>query len=170
MRNVADALDLSGRTVRLAQTFYETTESGDPDQRALASLYLATQEHSYGIGLMEFADVASYPTGEISAVVRELRGELYSRLERRPPGIFVDVFIEKLNQDFGADLGHEVTKTAFQVTYNDSGDLSTIAVAAGAIYIAAHREEKQITQQQIAEVAEINQKTIQNAVTDLTKD
>jgi transcription initiation factor TFIIIB Brf1 subunit/transcription initiation factor TFIIB len=173
MENVADVLKLSGRTVRLAQTFYEIskeTHTHDPDQRALACLYLAAKEHSYNIGLMEFADAASYPTGELSAAVRAIREDLFSMLERRPPGTFVDEFIAKLNTEFGTNLGHDVNKAALHIIYNDSGEQSAIAVAAGAIYIAAQREGKRLSHQDIADVAEIDEKAVRHAINDLAKD
>ena len=171
---VGHKVDLAYPTVRQAELIHEANEiarqgGGHPDlPRQVACLHLAIQEQGDPVSLHDLADASGIDPSRIHSVSQDIYDRLDIKIDPRHPGDFVDRFIAELNSSDSACLTQETRDVAMSLVDCDI-DRAPVSVAAGAVYIGAHSENKRVTFDQLARVANLDPRTVSAAADELSE-
>lgn len=167
IHRMASALDLPRSTREGAAVLYRNALDKDLIQgrsiegMATAALYIASRKEEIPRSLDEFESVARIERIEIARSYRYLAAELELEMEPIDPKLFVPRFCSAL------DYGKPVQRTAVEIL--EAGEVgglhsgkSPTGLAAAAIYTAALHHNRDPTQNEVAEVANVTAVTIRN--------
>lgn len=165
------ALDLDPETRILAEVLVNTCNHVDAckgrsaDEVVAGCTYIAIRETREPVSLRDLGDIVAIRMKEVCRAYQDIVEELDVRLEPESPTKYVDEFVSRLNEQFNSQLGEEVETTARELLHASWGEgfssgSSPIGLAAGAVYLAADIEKKRVTQQEVAEVANVTPGTV----------
>ena len=165
IRNAADAFDLSDQTARFAEVLYMVTqdygfsEKVEDELLQYAVLYLAAQEHGYDLSLTNYSYDLKNNATELIVTIRLVKNELGLEIGHRTPQAWVDLLLTQLNEKYNANIKEKARHEAIRRLDTADTTHTPVAEAAGAVYLAVE-DRRRVTQDQIADIAGIDQKTV----------
>jgi transcription initiation factor TFIIB len=172
IRRMASALGLSEPTQKTASVIYRRAVEEDLligrciEGIATASLYAAARQQNVPRPLSEFSDVSRVEHIRIQRAYRYLSRELGLEIEPEDPKQYLPRFASSLSlSDEAEQLAKEILTVA-QGTPATSGK-SPVGLAAAAVYAAANLTNTSLTQETVADVADVSEVTIRNRYQDL---
>lgn len=174
MREVGVEVGIVLPTIRQAEIIYEANEiarvgGGHPKAyREVACLYLSVLEEKDPFTLSDLSEASDLDNSGIYRVSEDIRDRLCLTIEPQTPQRFVNRYIDQLNEKYQACLGRETYEVATSLVEQESVR-SPVSIAAGAVYVGAQVENKRVTAAQVAQIANIDPRTVRSAADEISE-